>query len=294
MTDIEVIDLILKSEKPQDIFNNDWKPTYKLYSRLIHPDTCRQSNANDAMAKMNYFKNILENGIQYRDETGDFKVYEKKISYNITDENRSLLTTSYNNYKILMSKTDKSSLGFHRYLPESMELTSDKLSVNFKNRSVPLTGQKLSQIHVNWIFSRMFEISLWFKKIGYSHMGMNPTTVFVVPETHGIIITSFYHMTVLDKKANTISARYKMWYPTKLFTNKIATGDIDLELSKKIAIYLLGDKSAAGTKLKRDTNVNQEILTFLLTKHENDVEEYSTYREILRKNFEKKFYQLNL
>jgi hypothetical protein len=125
-------------------------------------------------------------------------------------------------------------------------------------------------------------------------MGMNPTTVFVVPETHGIIITSFYHMSQLDKKANTISARYKTWYPTKLFTEKIATPDIDLELCKKIALYLLGDRSAAGTKLKRDKDVNHEVLTFLLTKHQNEIDDYTKYREILEKNFEKKFYPLNL
>ena len=75
---------------------------------------------------------------------------------------------------------------------------------------------------------------------------------------------------------------------------KIATQDIDLELCKKIALYLLGDRSAAGTKLKRDADVNQEVLTFLLTKHQNEVEDYKRYRELLSKNFEKKFYSLDL
>ena len=195
---------------------------------------------------------------------------------------------------MLKKMTDKSSVGFHRYLPENMLLENDKLTINLKDRSVPLTGEELPQNHVNWLFSRMFEISLWFRNIGYSHMGMNPTTVFVVPETHGIILTSFYHMTHLDKKAETISARYKMWYPTNLFMKKIATQDIDLELCKKIALYLLGDRSAAGTKLKRVPEVHQEILTFLLTKHQNEVEDYQQYRELLSKNFEKKFYPLDL
>ena len=294
MTDIEIINKVLKSNKPSDIFVGDWKPTYKSYSRLIHPDACSQPKASDAMAKMNYYKDLLENGIQYRDETGNFRVYDKKIVYQITNENRALLTTSYNNYMILMSKTDKASVGFHRYLPETMKMENDRLIIYLKDRAVLLTGQKLPQIHVNWLFSRMFEISLWFRNIGYSHMGLNPTTVLVVPETHGIIITSFYHMSQLDKKANTISARYKTWYPTKLFTEKIATPDIDLELCKKIALYLLGDKSAAGTKLKRDKDVNQEVLIFLLTKHQNEIDDYTKYREILAKNFEKKFYPLNL
>lgn len=294
MTDIELIEKLLNSNKPQDILTGDWKPVYKRYSRLIHPDTCKHLKASDAMAKLNEYKDLLTNGIDYVDETGSFKVFEKKMVYKVTDDNRILLRKSFDNFKILKSMTDKSSVGFHRYLPDSMRLSTNELIINFKDRSVPLTGEQLPQIHVNWLFSRMFELSLWFRNIGYSHMGMNPTTVFVVPESHGIIVTSFYHMTHLDKKANTISARYKMWYPTTLFMKKIATQDIDLELCKKIALYLLGDRSAAGTKLKRDKDVNQDILTFLLTKHQCEVEDYKEYRDLLEKNFERKFYPLNL
>lgn len=294
MTDIEIINKVLKSKKPSDILNDNWKDVYKHYSRMIHPDMCNHPDASNAMAKLNEYKNLINNGIEYIDETGSFKVFEKKIVYAVTDENRALIRKSFNNFKILKSKTDKASVDFHRYLPESMRLSKNELIINLKDRAVPLTGQKLPQVHVNWLFSRMFEISLWFRNIGYSHMGMNPTTVFVVPETHGIILISFYHMTHLDNKAKTISARYKMWYPTTLFIKKIASQDVDLELSKKIALYLLGDRSAAGTKLKRDKDVNQEVLTFLLTKHQCEVEEYKKYREILAKNFEKKFYSLDL
>ncbi len=294
MTDVELIGKILVSKKPSDIFPDDWKKTYLQYSKLIHPDACSQAKASEAMAKLNYYKDIVENGIGYVDETGPFRVFEKKIVYTVNDTNRKLITKSVNNYKILMSKSDKASVVFHRYLPESMKLENDRLIIYLKDRAVPLTNQKLSQNHVNWLFSRMFEFTLWLRNIGYSHLGLNPTTVFVVPETHGIILISFYHMTPLDKKAETISAKYKMWYPTTLFTKKIATQDIDLELCKKIALYLLGDRSGAGTKLKVNKDVNQEMLTFLLTKHQNEVEEYAQYRELLKKNFEKKFYPLNL
>lgn len=294
MTDIEVIEKVVKSTKPSDVFNGDWKPTYKMYSRLIHPDICKHPDAANAMSTLNEYKVILEDGVVYTDETGDFRVYDKKVVYKVTDENRDLLRKSFENFKILKSKTDKASVGFHRYLPESMKLSVNELIINFKDRSVPLTGEELPQKHVNWLFSRMFEISMWFRKIGYSHMGMNPTTVFVVPETHGIIVISFYHMTRLDEKAKTISAKYKMWYPTNLFIKKVATQDIDLELCKKIALYLLGDKSAAGTKLKRDAEINQEMLNFLLTKHQCEVDEYTLYRDLLAKNFKKKFYELNL
>jgi hypothetical protein len=294
MNDIELVDKLLKSKKPSDIFPDDWRKTYLQYSKLIHPDSCTLSDASNAMAIMNHYKDLIENGQSFIDEAGAFKVFEKKIEYEVTDDNRKLIKKSVDNYNFLMAKHDKASESFHRYLPESMVLEKDKLIINLKDRTVPLTGQKLPQIHVNWIFSRMFEFSLWLRQIDRVHMGLNPTTVFVVPETHGIIIISFYHMCILGKKADTISAKYKMWYPTNLFIRKIATQDIDLELCKKIALYLLGDKSAAGTKLKMDKDINIEVLNFLLTKHENSYDEFVLYRKLLEKNFKKNFYVLSL
>jgi hypothetical protein len=294
MTDVELITALLKSNKPSDIFPDDWKKLYLTYSKLIHPDNCKLSDASNAMAIMNHYKDLLENGTPYVDEAGPFRVFEKRIEYEVNDGNRALITKSVNNYKKLMSFHDKSAENFQLYLPQQMLLENTKLTIVLKNRAVPLTNQQLPQKHVNWLFSRMFEFVLWLKQVGVSHMGLNPTTVFVVPENHGIIIISFYHLTTLNKKVDTISAKYKMWYPTNLFMNKIATGDVDLELCKKIALYLLGDKSAAGTKLKMDKDVNQNMLNFLLVKHQSELDEYKQYRDLLAKNFEKKFYILNL
>lgn len=295
MTDIELINKVLASKKPSDIFPDDWKKEYFRFSKMIHPDACKHPKASDAMARINHYKDLIENGTLYTDEAGDFHVFEKKIVYKITDANRTILRWSYENYRKLKSKTDAASLNFHRYLPEDMVMDSDKLTIILKDRAVPLTNNQLEQIHVNWIFSRMFEFCLWMGQIGMVHMGLNPTTVFVAPETHGIIIISFYHMCPVNKKAETISAKYKTWYPTTLFSKKIATSDIDLELCKKIAIYLLGDRSAAGTKLKLDKkNISQEVLMFLLTKHENNVNNYKKYRDLLAKHFERKFYPLSL
>jgi hypothetical protein len=301
MTATELISKVLSANKPIDIFpTDDWKKDYIQYCKLIHPDICKLPNANDAMAKLTEYKLILEGGTTFTDETGNFKIFDKKIEYIVTDANRALLRKSFNNFKILKDKKDKASLGFHRYLPESMRWEtskidkSEKLVILLKDRSIPLSNQKLPQIHTNWIFSRMFEFTLWLRQINYVHLGLNPTTVFVVPETHGIIVISFYHMTEVFKKATTISAKYKMWYPTTLFSEKFATPDVDLELCKKITIYLLGDKSAAGTKLKMNKDINANVLNFLLTKHQNDIDEYKQYREIISKNFEKKFYPLDI
>jgi hypothetical protein len=246
------------------------------------------------MAILNGYKDLKENGAEYEDEAGKFRVFDDKIIYTITDANKALINTSFKNYRILRLKTDAASINFQKYIPESMELTADKLTIHLLNRAVPLTNQKLSQEHVNWIFSRLFEFSLYVGGQGYAHLGFNPTSIFVVPVNHGIICTTFYHMTMLDSKAKTISAKYKMWYPATLFTKKIATDDIDLELAKKISLYLLGDKSAAGMKLKTDTAIHKEILSFLITKHECSLETYTKYRDLLKKYFPPKFFDLDL
>jgi hypothetical protein len=91
MTDVELIDKLLLSTKPSDIFPDDWKKLYLGYSKLIHPDFCKLSSAGDAMAKMNHYKDMLENGVGYIDEAGPFKVFEKRIEYIVTPTNRKLL-----------------------------------------------------------------------------------------------------------------------------------------------------------------------------------------------------------
>jgi hypothetical protein len=60
MTDIELIDKVLKSSKPSDIFNDDWKKEYLRFSKLIHPDTNTHPNASLAMSIINKYKEFVE------------------------------------------------------------------------------------------------------------------------------------------------------------------------------------------------------------------------------------------
>ena len=46
MTDIDVIEKILKSNKPSDLFtDSEPKKIYIQYSKLIHPDVCSHKSA---------------------------------------------------------------------------------------------------------------------------------------------------------------------------------------------------------------------------------------------------------
>jgi len=296
MTDIELINKVLKSKKPSDIFTSNWKKEYIGYSKLIHPDYCNKDKAGDAMATLNTYKAEISFGVKGTDDSGDYKRFSNRIVYHVNEDNEKLLKKSVENYTKLKKKAVGNFANFAGYLPHSMKFVGDQLIVVFNNehRAIPVVGLKLPQTHVNWVFSRMFEFCLFVRGVGFSHMGINPETIFIVPESHGIQCTSFYHLTPLTNKAKTFSSRYKNWYPTTLFTEKKATGDIDLELSKKIAISLLGDVSGAGTKLRRVAEVNNDILTFLIGKHDGDFNDYDKYRKIVTTHFENKFYTLNI
>lgn len=205
------IDKILNAKKPSDIFTDDWKKEYIQYSKYIHPDTCKHPNANNAMSKLNEFKDLLNNGIAYTDESGDFRLFEKRIEYIITDSNRDLIMKSYNNYMLIKSIKHKSlSDHFYKYLPKSMEISGNKLTIHLFERSLPLTHMTLPQVHVNWIFSRMFEFNLWLNQQGYVHLGYNPTSLYVVPETingkltviEPIYLGDYFDMSTITSKSD--------------------------------------------------------------------------------------------
>lgn len=129
---------------------------------------------------------------------------------------------------------------------------------------------------------------------GYVHLGLNPESVYIVPETHGIHVVSFYHVTPIGETVKTVSGlnNYLYWYPMELMVNKIAQPAIDVELAKKIAIYLLGDKSGVGTVLRMkhlDVYIN-----FLQKRHTTAKEAFEEYRELLKTNFPKKFHVLKI
>ena len=50
MTDIELINKALSAKKPSDLFTDNWKEEHRAYSKLIHPDLCKDSRAGNAMA----------------------------------------------------------------------------------------------------------------------------------------------------------------------------------------------------------------------------------------------------
>lgn len=282
-----IITQILRASKLEDLVTlPNWKEEYKKLMLLIHPDVCKLHNAALAAAKLNILKDQFEKRASLADESGSFQTNGHQTIYT---GNEDLLRRSLHHYNLL--KTIRAD-HFLKYLPQEMYWQGKNLVTTHTNRAVPISQLNLPQEHVNWILSRLLEFVALLYQHGYTHGGLNPESVFVVPETHGIQVASFYHLTPVGQKITTINAQYKNWYPAFLFKEKRATPAIDIELAKKIAIYLLGDPSGHGIKLRKTHN--PAFIDFVITQTNDPVATYQQYRTMLSAHFKKTFHILNL
>ncbi len=283
----EFIEKIIDSVKLADIVNLDkLKENYKAAVLQIHPDRCANPKAQEATQKLNEFKDRYENGVELKDDAGKLNTNDYIVRFS---GDPAALRESFDNFTRLKKMKDEL---LDRFLPASMKFEGDELVVDIGIRALPLTNVNLPQEHVNWLMSRVLEFTSFVQQHGYSHMGINPESVYVMPDEHWVKIVSFYHMTRLGARPKTISSAYQIWYPNQLFVEQKAIEKVDSDMTKKLAIYLLGDKSGVGIRLKKTHH--KEFLDFVLSSHNSSQECFVLYREMLKKNFEKKFYPLKM
>lgn len=287
-----VLDLIRRIMAAQSLLAlfpiGNIKKLYREAVKQLHPDICSEPEAEEALIRLNELRSKHEKGIVLTDDAGSIWTQKKEAIFR---GDLGLLHTSARNYRQLKQLKSEAAQHFHLYLPQQMDVT-DILSVEFPFRALPLHSLKLPQEHVNWVLSRLLELVAWLAQEGFVHGGINPRSVFILPETHGIMISSFYHMKEVGERLTTVSAAYQNWYPKQVFTDKRASSLIDLECCKRTAAYLLGDKSGLGVKLKK-THLG-EYIDFLLDRHENAYACYDEYRKLLQRHFEPRFVSLAL
>lgn len=292
---IPYIKQILTAKSLYDILQtSNLEPEYKKISKTIHPDLCAHPKAHAAMSKLNALKKEFVEGKAYEDDAGPFRNHGKLIRFKGDPE---LLQRSLKNYLQLMRHTDKTARHFQRYLPKRTWVEDDALVMELEDRAVPLSELiaqlgPVPQQHVNWILSRMLEFSGWLSQMRYVHAGLNPESIFVVPKTHGIIVSTFYHLRRKGEKLRTISGKYTHWYTPSVFTEKRAISLIDTELCKKTATCLLGDPSGMATRLKRTHN--PDYVNFLIQQDRDPYSCYKSYRKLLARNFTEKFHHLDI
>lgn len=291
ITSVDIISKIMVASKIEDVLSIDnFKSEFNNIITQIHPDKCSLPDSVTATAKMNIWKDQFENGKEYKDDIGIFITNGYWADFNSKEQNLSWSIENYRLFQQLQSETDRH---FLKYLPKECKLLQDgTYRFIFDKRTIPLSGLVLPQEHVNWILNRLLEYCSYLSEIGFSHCGLNPESVFIVPETHGIQVCSFYHLTKIGNRIGTISGKYLNWYPSETIADKTAYSSIDVELSKRIAAYLLGDKSGIGIKFRK-TN-NEDFINFILRKHSNSYECLIEYKALLKKNFKKEFHSLTI
>ena len=258
----------------------------------IHPDHCKHPDASSAFSHLSELKESYLNGLGYSDEAGPFVVKGQEI---IFEGDPTVLAVSLDNYQRLKSRTDSTSCNFHRYMPASMEIKDGKLHAQLEHRAIPLSNIDLGDNapnHVRWILSRLLEYCMWLESIDVSHAGITPESILVVPETHGIIVASFYHMVPTGAPMRSAAGRYQHWYPASVFSTKCATPGMDIMMAKKLAICLLGDPSGNGVRLK--TTHEPHFINFLMENSDDAYETYTRYRELLDSTYGIKYHHLDL
>lgn len=307
MTNELLAQKIQKAKKPEDIFDsNSIESTYKELAKIFHPDVWKIEE--ETFKRLTALKTEglqkIEEGTWgtislidplYTDDAGS--VYKDGLNLVFTGP-EDLIRYSYVNWNSIISSQDKVSQNIARYMCSKARMSEalvagKKSPVLYMKREKPafrVSAQRikdkfpdgLSERHVAWIASRMYEFVALLHTQGLVHSGINPESVFIVPETHGIYVTSFYHMKPMDSKLETISAKYKNWYPAKTLYDKKAIETIDIELVGRTALYLLGDQTGTGYSLLRKKGSTQKFIKFFMSHSENSGEHYGKYRELLK------------
>ena len=273
----------------QDIFpkKSEYKNDYKVFALLLHPDRCKEKGAEDAFKKITGFRDLIEGSYTFKDDIATVTYSDFSIEFEGEEE---YLKKSYDNFNKLISLKDEASVNFRRYLPATVEFKDGKLIFGNDMRMVSLNDLQMPLEHSRWVLNRLLEFSAWLNQIGYSHAGINPSSIFIVPETHGIICASFYHMTKIGSPLKTVSAKHVGWYPSYIFDKSsgkkpIADSCIDIELSKRTIIYLLGDKSGNGIVLKK--SYESEFVNFLTSLKSESYQALSDYKSLVHKLYGK-------
>ena len=286
------MDKILGSSRAEDIFTiSGYKQEFSALVKLLHPDVCHLPGADVAMSRLNSYRQDMGKYSEGTDDAGKFVLLSDTEVLFSGDPD--LLHTSLENFRMLKGLKGDAASHFMKYLPDSMQFEDGGLRVRSGQRMIPLTHLTLPHEHTDWILSRIFELVSWLHQEGYCHLGIHPESIFVVPETHGIICVSFYHLTRIHQQPATLSGSYLNWYPAVVFDKKTAIPYIDLSLAQHTAIYLLGDKSGNGISLKASQNAR--LVDFLITPHYDSFHTYQTFRELLLTEFGKPtFHNLNI
>lgn len=282
-TAAQIIYQVLAAQHYQQVFTHSTvaEHWYKHYLKQIHPDRCPHPQAALATQQLNHWWAAYQQSLSYPDDAGmvSYTPHSCTVRGSYT-----LLNQSYCHYSSLLSLNDAASRHFRQYLPTGAQLqhTHLRFSTSPTQRIVPLAGLTLPPKHVAWVMSRMLEFITWLHQSAYSHNGIAPESLYIAPQSHGLICTSFYHLCRLGGRLTTLSAARKHWYDDAVFRHKTALQSIDVAMAQRTAICLLGDPSGVGVRLKTSCpDLHPQYLQWLQTPQHNSYQAFVAHRQLL-------------
>lgn len=278
-----IIEEVLKAKHINEIIDlTDYTTDCRRLVKLIHPDVCKEPNAAEAFKKFQELKRTYEEGFKFLDDNGEVVIKDTLIRL------KGDITIIQNSNRFGNELIKYGTENFRKYLPISFKDTEITTNYNY----LTLLGVTLPEEHVRWILNRLLEFCAYMERNGLVHGGLTVESALIEPNSHGLNVITFYHTTPIGAKLKTVSAKYKRFYPAKTFVDKKATTAIDIALVKGMACTLLGDSSGRGVKLKG--KVSKPLMNFILSTHDNAYVAMNDYKEMLKANYESKFYQLKL
>lgn len=286
-----IIEKIKLAQSPYTFFKDlkNWKAEYLELIKILHPDITKEPGASEAVNKLNNFKSSLENNLIIQDGISEFQFTINSRVISKIEDNSLLMALHKNNEVRLNSYRQGAGDHFSKYVPEQFE----NFIYETKDFCLPLVyfmKSPISEVHVNWITSRILEFVCRYHELGFCHLNISPENIWIRPKIHGIYVSGFYHSLSIGNRIRTYNINLKSFYPTSMFSTKNAEISIDLELIKRLSLRLLGSLRGNGSDIK--TKINSDLFNYYTSYETDSIKSYKKFRELLSKNFEKKFIEL--
>jgi len=295
---MQIINEINESMSAYSFFKDlkDWKTEYMRLIKQLHPDVCKEAGAGNAVNKLNDYKTQMENGYKVFDGISDITFgLDNKVTYNCDTKNPINLSLYKNDRQQRHIYKSNSTGNLSQYIPENELQTILNSTTLYQTNDfcLPLEyfmKDKLSEDHVNWIYSRIMEFITAYHFMGYCYLNINPMNIWIRPKNHGVYITGFYYSVKANTQVRAYNLAIKNSYPSIMFRTKTAEKFYDIEMAKNLACRLLGDPTGQGSSLKG--KIKDDLFKYYTSSEDDSIDSYLNFRNILAKNFEKKFVEL--
>ncbi|MCC6417598.1 MAG: hypothetical protein IT429_05055 [Gemmataceae bacterium] len=101
--------------------------------------------------------------------------------------------------------------------------------------------------HLGWIFRRLLTILGFSHRLKTVHGAILPCHVLLAPVTHGLRLVGWGHSGRTGQPLQTISVRYRAWYPPEVLHKRPASAAADLFLAARCLAYLAGAEPDCAT-----------------------------------------------